>query len=407
MPAFRNLKEFLLQKEKETEFDVATGDFDALEIRQGKQGDFFYFFDTKRNRLVKTFVLREGQKVDTMCDVVLIKKDEGYTPRPTFWKKDRTKGKVVDLSEPGLVAEDRTVLIKSRVDLRDCYQNFWKLIRFLETFTGVVLPAHEFRVASGETAELVRAMAGRDKAEVLSAVRTYLSGDINEADVAMLLDRRAALQHFERLLNDEAFFGSERARLGETAEGVWQRFFEENTWIFGYGLTLVACEKYEDAGLEQMTTGRNLFTGGGKRSDAVMRTRGFLQTLLFAEIKRHDTPLLMGSAYRPPDVYQPSDDMSGAVSQVQKTAHKAVKKLEDLHRQSDPQGVYQFEVSTVRPRQVVVGGMLDQLAEGGEVNTERMSSFELWRRGQLGVDVLTYDEVFERACFIVESEQPD
>jgi hypothetical protein len=51
--------------------------------------------------------------------------------------------------------------------------------------------------------------------------------------------------------------------------------------------------------------------------------------------------------------------------------------------------------------------MLDQLAEGGEVNTERMSSFELWRRGQLGVDVLTYDEVFERACFIVESEQPD
>lgn len=407
MPILRGLKEFFLQQEKETEFDVEAGDFDALVIRQGDRPDFFYFFDTSRNRLVKNFVLREGKQVDTLCQVVLIKKDEGYTPRLALWKKDKTKGKVIDLTEEELVAEGRTILIKSRVDVGDCHESFWKLIHFLQAFAGVVLPAHEFRVASGETAALLEAMKGQDKAEVLSAVKTYLRGDVTEKDVAMLLDRREALERFDKLLNDGDFFEAERTRLNETGEGVWQRFFEENTWIFGYGLTLVSCEKYDDGGLEQMTTGRNLFTGGGKRSDAVMKTRGFLQTLLFGEIKRHDTPLLMGSPYRAPDVYQPSSDVSGAVSQVQKTAHKAVKKLEDLHRQSDPGGRYQFEVSTVRPRQVVVAGMLDQLAEGGEINTEKMSSFELWRKAQLGVDVLTFDEVFERARYIVEIQQPN
>jgi hypothetical protein len=340
-----------------------------------------------------------------MCDVVLIKKEGGYTPRLTFWTKDKTKGKSEDLTEQELVAEGRIVLIKARVDVNDCQENFWKLIDFLHTHRGLVLPEHDFRVTSGEDVALLNALAGHDKAAVLTAVKTYLGGSLSEEDVQMLLDRKQTLSRFDHLLRDPAFFQAERAQLGEKPEGVWQRFFEENTWIFGYGLTLVACEKFDDAKLEQMTTGRNVFTGGGKRSDAVMKTKGFLQTLLFAEIKRHDTDLLMPEAYRKPDVYQVGKELSGAVSQVQKTAHKAVRKLEDLHRRSDPGGSFEFEVSTIRPRQVVVVGHLDQLADGGAINVEKMSSFELWRKAQLGVEVLTFDELYERAKYIVESQE--
>lgn len=133
--------------------------------------------------------------------------------------------------------------------------------------------------------------------------------------------------------------------------------------------------------------------------------KGFLQTLLFAEIKRHDTELLMATPYRAPDVYQVSREVSGAVSQVQKTAHEAVKKLGDLHRQSDPSGRYQFDVSTIRPRQVVVVGQLTQLADGNAINVEKMSSFELWRTGQLGTEILTFDELYERAKYIVETQE--
>lgn len=403
MPIVEGIKNFLLLKAKEAEFNVETGNFADLEIRQGDQPDFFFFYDTRQRRLIKSFVLREGPQVDTLCDVVLISKEESLTPRLTFWKKDKTKGKVEDLTEEALVEEGRIILIKARVDTKDCHETYWKLNDFLRSCQEVQLPTHAFRVAP---AELVEALGGHDKAAVLTAVKTYLGGQVTEQDVQLLVDRRVTLEDFRRLLDDPGYFAARKAELAVNGdEEVWQAFFEANPWIFGYGLTLVACRKYDEKKLEQMTTGSNVFTGGGKRSDAVMRTMGFVQTLLFAEIKKHTTPLLKPTPYREPDVYQVDNELSGAVSQVQKTAHKAVRDLDDLHRAKSPEGAYQFDISTIRPRQVVVIGSLKQLMDNGEINEERMSSFELYRRGQQEAEILTYDELFERARFIVESHE--
>ncbi len=188
-------------------------------------------------------------------------------------------------------------------------------------------------------------------------------------------------------------------------EAVWQSFFEENTWIFGYGLTLLACEKYGEDKLEQVTSGWNAFTGGGKRSDALMRTKGFVQTLLFAEIKKHDTPLLMMQQYRKPDVYQVSRELSGAVSQVQKTAYKALSRLGALHASRTPEGKFEFEISTIRPRQIVIIGNLAQLADGQNINVEKMTTFELYRRDHQEVEILTFDELYERSRYIVEHHE--
>lgn len=299
-------------------------------------------------------------------------------------------------------------MIKSRVDIGDCQANFWKLISFLQSVREVDIPNDEFRIASREEAELVAALQGHDKDEVLAAVRTYLGGAVTEQDLQMLLDRRETLDTFERLLSDSDFFAAEKVRLNKhTDEGVWQQFFETNAWIFGYGLTLVSCEAISEKGLESITTGANVFSGGGKRIDAATRTRGFIQSLVFAEIKRHDTDLLMTEQYRQPDVYQASRELSGAVAQVQKTAHKAIKNLQDLHKQHTPDGAFEFEISTIRPRQVVVVGSLEQLADGDNVNIEKQTSFELFRRNQQGVEILTFDELLARTQFIVESREGD
>ena len=50
-------------------------------------------------------------------------------------------------------------------------------------------------------------------------------------------------------------------------------------------------------------------------------------------------------------------------------------------------------------------GSMRQLMDYGAINEEKMSSFELYRRGQQDVEILTFDELFERARFIVESQQ--
>jgi len=403
MAPLPTLREFLLQQQRKTEFDLSTGDLTKLEVRSARD-TLCYLYDTGESRLIKSFVLRVGPQVDTMCDVTLVRSGDRYSPRLAVWKKDKTKRRPEVLSEEELIKEGRTLLIKSRVDLDDCHENFWKVVDFLKTIEGVEFESSGIRATPKDEADLIEALRAHDKDSVLKAVRTFLGGNVSVSDVEMLLDRRSALEEFRRLLTDDEYFKSETARHGGKPERVWQDFFEENVWIFGYGLTFLACEKVDRKALETMTSGRNVFTGAGKRLDAVMRTKGFIQTLVFAEIKTHNTPLLSTGPYRPPDVYQASRELSGAISQIQKTVHKSIHDLMDLHRVHDASGQFRFEASTIRPRQVIVIGNLSQLEDDGEINVEKLTSLDLFRRSQLGIEILTFDELFERAKYIVESE---
>lgn len=400
-------EEYELNQVKENEFDVAQNDFDRLEIRSGGGADgFHFFFDTGRNRLIKSFLLKEAARTDKVCDVVLIKKpDDGYAPKLRFSIRDKAKVKVGGKGAKAAAEGIGPHTVKAYVDLGDCHENLWRLIGFLKEFQGIDLPPDAFRVADADHVQLLDALKGRDKGEILAAVTSHLEGQLTEREVRMLVNRREALERFEALLKDPAYAKSEMERLNKKPEALWQQFFEENRWIFGYGLKLISCEGYTSERLEQITTGANVFTGAGKRVDAAMRTRGAVRSLIFTEIKRPDADLLEEKPYRPPDVYLPTPELVGAVSQVQKTAHKAVRDLEDLHRQRTSGGEFQFEVSTIKPRQAVVIGNLSEFEDsGGNLNDQRMSSFELFRRDHHEVEIITFDELFERARFIVDSE---
>jgi hypothetical protein len=60
----------------------------------------------------------------------------------------------------------------------------------------------------------------------------------------------------------------------------------------------------------------------------------------------------------------------------------------------------QFNVS--RPRRVVVIGKLQEFNHEDGVNAEMMESFELFRTSVSDTEIVTYDELYQRARFIVE-----
>jgi hypothetical protein len=135
-----------------------------------------------------------------------------------------------------------------------------------------------------------------------------------------------------------------------------------------------------------------------------MHSKGFTSSLLLCGIKTHKTPLLAAAPYRPPDVYQASKDVVGAVAQVQKTAYKALRLVtSELHRLYKDDGTpTDVEISTIRPRQVLVIGRPSEFAVGGSTNPEKIASFEQYRQSIQDVEVITFEELYERACFIVE-----
>lgn len=239
--------------------------------------------------------------------------------------------------------------------------------------------------------------------KVISAIAKTQS--ISETDIINIAFRREQLDVFKYLLENQDFFKLKKTEWScKRDEDVWQKFFENNQWIFGYGLSLISCESFNDKKLEQIVSGVTAFQPGGKRIDALLKTRGFIKSLMFTEIKTHKTPLLKNIPYRPSDTYQVSSELSGASSQVQKTIHKTLLKLGDnsvviKNDGGDPTGE---EVSIAQPRGVVIAGSLKEFETESGINFEKFTSFELYRRDLNNPEIITFDELYERAKFIVE-----
>lgn len=213
--------------------------------------------------------------------------------------------------------------------------------------------------------------------------------------------RRKQLERFDALLNDEDYFESEREHLDCAPEALWQAFFEANTWIFGYGLSFQFLSGLDQRKLEQVVRGHDL-ESAGKRADAFLKTRGYLDSICFAEIKRHDTPLLEARPHRPGS-WAPSRELVGGVSQVQATVQSArelyARTLEPIDAEGSPTGETLFNIE---PRAFLVVGSLSEFLAAKGVNQQQFRSFELYRRNTLRPEIITFDELLERARYIVE-----
>jgi hypothetical protein len=255
---------------------------------------------------------------------------------------------------------------------------------------ALVLDQGQARSLFTRNAELFRQLAQREDLE---------------RDLIAVGYRRNQLEHFEKLLDDPEFFTAERVRLGAKPEAVWQKFFERNPWIFGYGLSYQFMTGLDGKKLEAVVRGFDV-SGPGKRVDALMKTRGQIGSLCFVEIKGHDRSLLDKDAYRS-GAWAPTGELVGGVAQIQATVHSAVEQFGRLltpHKAEVPTGE---ELFNVEPRSVLVMGRLAEFETPTGIVADKVRSFELYRRNTWRPEIITYDELLERARFIVEHSQQE
>jgi len=235
----------------------------------------------------------------------------------------------------------------------------------------------------------------------LRLIEEVVQQELTERDIVAVAYRRKQLERFGRLLEDDGYFAAERERLQcRGDEAVWQQFFEENPWIFGYGLSFVYLSGLDDKKLEQVVHGYAIFERG-KRVDALLRSQGVISSLCFLEIKTHKTELLSSDAYRA-GCWCPTRELSGAVPQVHATvslATQSVRRLVGVDDDGNPTGE---EAYAYMPKSFLVVGSLQEFVMPNGVNQERYRSFELFRRNTLSPEIITFDELYERARFIVQ-----
>lgn len=232
-----------------------------------------------------------------------------------------------------------------------------------------------------------------------------LRSNLTKEDIINLAHRKSQVEVFEKLLSDELFFSNMKEKLGANKgdEHVWQNFFESNKWIFGYGLDYIFNSAIEGKKLEQVTSGYN-FNSSGKRIDALMKTKGIISSFCFGEIKTHKTELLkiVKSPYRG-ESWAISDELAGAIAQTQKSVQKSIKDLGTKTQIKDEQGYLTGEeIFLYQPKSFVIIGNLNEFKSDQGINEDKFSSFELFRKNQINPEIITFDELFERAKYIIK-----
>ncbi len=203
-------------------------------------------------------------------------------------------------------------------------------------------------------------------------------------DIYAVATKRAALATFEANLKKEV------------SEPAWQKFFEANSWIFGHGLNYVFLNKVSKK-LESQTTG-SAFDRSGKRADGLMQTNAEISQYVLLEIKKNDTLLLREDTYRA-GVWGVSEELSNAVTQIQKTVFEFTRNRFRDYSKDDHGNDSGKTVYAVDPRSFLIIGNLGQLTS----NDDKVACFELFRRNLRAPEILTFDELYQRAKCIVEN----
>lgn len=194
--------------------------------------------------------------------------------------------------------------------------------------------------------------------------------------------RRLSLQTFESEMDWDIWDESE-----------WERFFRDNTWIFGYGLSYQFLSTVQN----QPHYGGTTVSGrGAQRGDSLMATEAAARVTVLVDIKKPSSPLLAQTPYRGASVYRVATEVSGGIAQLQANCFTWA-----TQGSQHPANRIDFEqrgIHTYEPKGILVVGSTSQF----EGDSSKMASFALFRRNLHNPEIITFDELLERARYIIE-----
>lgn len=272
------------------------------------------------------------------------------------------------------------------VETLSLYQHLTRLYRIADS--GVHRGQHIVTIwdagvpiATGTAEQIIRGLLEKHGEGVLELIGSL------EPD--LLTAAAVARQHALRRAAYEEF--AARVEAGDWNEPAWQRFFEENTWIFGHGLDY----RFLVTGQAQADYGGGDVTGrGGQQGDFLMHTEANARFSVLVEIKKPTSPLLGNKTYRN-GAWLVSSDLAGGVAQIQANCDQWAR--EGSGTRANRRWLEERGISVIQPRGILLIGHTGHLD-----SDDKRETFERFRRNLWNPEVLTYDELLARARFLVE-----
>jgi hypothetical protein len=226
-------------------------------------------------------------------------------------------------------------------------------------------------------------------------------GFISSRDIVNTSFRKRGLEIFKNMLiqaNYWKVYARQNDLKDTSEEKVWQYFFENNEWIFGYGLDYRFQQILQrEASLsDNEVDGTNTVIGDYLLGDKFFTT--------FIELKKPSTSLF-GTSKNRTNSWKLSNHLIESVSQILEHKASGIVKLDKQHFiNGEPiaQKAYDSKV-------VLIIGNWNELNESSNTLEKEIKkkTFELFRQDSRNIEILTFDELFERATFIVEGKKDE
>ena len=204
-------------------------------------------------------------------------------------------------------------------------------------------------------------------------------GEDRDAKIQKVLNGLVGIDKLKTILNIW------KKNQNNSLEEFWQNLLKENSLvlsqIFSTPVTILFPKAY--------VGGKGIENAGGSVVDFLIVNKLTRNTLL-VEIKTPASRLLAGE-YRN-EIYPPSSDLSGAVAQISANKDSLIKEYDRLANESREH----FEI--FNPLCVVISGNLENELS----DNNKRKSFEIYRSEHRNVQIITYDEVFEKIRTLIE-----
>jgi hypothetical protein len=286
---------------------------------------------------------------------------------------------------------------KNEFTFRD--DEFARLLGFLSQIEFINLSNEEnFQIEDISTKAGPKAVIDASDRGIIDRIRRMTEGQrdgllhalqrsLTDEEINILLGRRQGLEEYE-----------EHMRLEDWNEAQWQDFFEREQWVFGYGLDYRVMRQF----------GREMTVGNGGTDNQNKPVIDFLMSFtdytVLVEIKRPDTPIFRQSRGGRAGTWEFSPEFMSAVSQIieQKAEWLSFAQTGEHYNK---EGTEVLRARTRNAKSILVIGSREEFSRSENPRAANVmhDTFELFRRENRSIDIMTFDELLERARFITRS----
>ncbi|MFJ5159269.1 Shedu immune nuclease family protein [Pantoea sp. NPDC088449] len=247
------------------------------------------------------------------------------------------------------------------------------------------LSTGRFVEVKGNYQEVINILENTDNASLIMALQHLVSKKLTHNDINTILGRKDSLAEYEDMLKKSDQYN----------EPDWQKFFERNEWIFGYGLTykyLKILQREAHVSKTDLNGANDVIT------DFLMSDSRYTKIV---ELKTPTTKLFTKRQGRS-DTWFLSSELTDAVSQI--IAQKANWEIESQTRNYTADGNLIRE-ETFDAECILIIGSLSSIEGTDKEKAIKRKTLELYRRNLKNIDILFYDELLERSRYIVKSAE--